>query len=375
MIPFGDLSREYRELREEIDATLSGICARGWFVLGDKVQEFEQAFADYLGPGMHAVGVGSGTEALHLALVAAGVGHGDYVITVPNTAVPTVSAVSFAGATPLLVDIDPQTYTMDPTALREVVVREKNRRGAQLKAVIPVHLYGQCADMDPIMAVAAEFDLTVIEDACQAHGALYKGKKAGARGDYAAVSFYPSKNLGAYGDGGMVVTNRREEAVKLKMLRNYGQEKRYHHKIKGFNSRLDEIQAALLLVKLKYLDHWNDLRRRIASAYDHGLSNPAVNKPVEAPWGRHVYHLYVVRTRQRDAFQAYLAAQGVQTVIHYPVAIHLQEAYQDLGYSAGDFPVAEGAAQEILSLPIFPQLRDDEVQAIVDMVNRYTVAS
>jgi len=375
MIPFGDLSREYRELRDEIDATLRAVCERGWFVLGDKVQEFEQAFAAYLGPGLYAAGVGSGTEALHLALVAAGVSHGDYVITAPNTAVATVSAVSFAGATPLLADIDAKTFTIDPAALREVIVREKKRLGEKLKAVIPVHLYGQCADMDPVMETAREFGIKVIEDACQAHGASYKGRKAGSLGDYAAFSFYPSKNLGAYGDGGMVVTGDREEAAKIKMLRNYGQEKRYYHKIKGFNSRLDEIQAALLLTKLKYLDRWNNLRRRIASAYDRKISNLAVVKPVEAPWGRHVYHLYVVRTRQRDGFKAYLEAKGVQTVIHYPVPIHLQEAYQDLGYSTGDFPVAERAAHEIVSLPIFPQLREDEIQAMVDSINQYAAAS
>lgn len=371
MIPFGDLQREYDELSVEIDDAVARLLKSGWYVLGEKGEEFEKVFASFIGREVFGVGVGSGTEALHLSLVASGVAHGDYVITVPNTAVPTVSAISFAGAVPLLVDIDPVTYTMDPDKLRDLVVSEKKRLGDKLKAIMPVHLYGQSSDIGPILEIAREFDLSVIEDACQAHGAEYYGKRVGSLGNYACFSFYPSKNLGAYGDGGIITTGSPEQALKLKMLRNYGQEKRYYHKIKGFNSRLDEIQAAILLTKMNYLEKWNTRRRDIADLYDRKIKNEAVTKPVEAAYGKHVYHLYVIRHPERDRLQAYLLHKGVQTVIHYPVSVHLQEAYKDLGYPAGAFPVAEKAAAEILSLPIFPQLRDEEAEAVADLINRF----
>ena len=372
MIPFGDLSREYDDLSIEIDNTVAGLLKSGWFVLGKKGEEFEEVFADFIGKEVFAVGVGSGTEALHLALVASGVTHGDYVITVPNTAVPTVSAISFSGATPLFVDIDPDTYNIDTNKLRELVVIEKKRRGNKLKALIPVHLYGQSADMEPVLAIAREFNLTVIEDACQAHGAEYKGKRVGSFGDYACFSFYPSKNLGAYGDGGMITTKTPEQAHTLKMLRNYGQEKRYYHTIKGFNSRLDELQAAILLTKMKYLDTWNTRRRDIADFYNQNIKNKAITKPVEVSYGKHVFHLYVIRHPERNRLQAYLQNNDVQTVIHYPLPIHLQEAYKDLGYSQGDFPVAEKVAEEILSLPIFPQLRDKEAETVAELINSFS---
>jgi dTDP-4-amino-4,6-dideoxygalactose transaminase len=371
MIAFGDLRREYMELSGEIDEAIRSVCRNGWFVLGKKGEEFEAAFAGYIGDGIHAVGVGSGTEAIHLGLVAAGVGNGDYVITVPNTAVPTVSAISLAGAIPLLVDIDPVSYTMDPSLLRDLVKKEKKQLGSRLKAIVPVDLYGQSAHMEPIIDVAKEFDLKVVEDACQAHGALYQGGKAGSFGDYAAFSFYPSKNLGAYGDGGMVLTRDADEAKKLKMLRNCGQEIRYYHRIKGFNSRLDEMQAAILLVKLKYLDRWNARRREIARIYSDNIRNLQIAKPKEMPYGKRVYHLYVIRHPRRTDLQAYLEHEGVQTVIHYPVPIHLQEAYHDLGYGKRSFPVAEKCAEEILSLPIFPQLRDEEIQRVAELINHF----
>jgi len=371
MIPFGDLKREYDELSSEIDPAIKGVCQKGWFVLGENVDAFESAFAAYIGGGVNGVAVGSGTEALHLSLVAAGVEHGDYVITVPNTAVPTVSAITFAGAVPIFVDVDETSLNIDPTLLRETAAREKARLGKRLKAVVPVHLYGQSADMGPIKDVAEEFGLKVVEDACQAHGAEYKGTKAGSIGDYAAFSFYPSKNLGAYGDGGMVLTRDRSEAAKLKMLRNYGQEKRYHHRIKGFNSRLDEVQAAVLLVKLKRLDMWNKRRREIAELYGRLISNPVVTKPSEMPYGRGVDHLYVIRHKERDALQACLKAGGVDTLIHYPMPVHMQPAYADLGLGKGEFPVAEKAAGEILSLPMFPQLRDDEVEKVAELINAF----
>jgi dTDP-4-amino-4,6-dideoxygalactose transaminase len=371
MIPFGDLSREYKELSDELERVIKDVCQNGWFVLGKKVQEFENAFANYISNNVYAIGVGSGTEALHLSLVASGVEHGDYVITVPNTAVPTVSAISFAGAKPLFVDIDQDSFNMDPTQLRSTIIKEKKRLGKKLKAVIPVHLYGQSADVDPILDVAKEFDLKVIEDACQAHGAEYKGHKVGSLGDYAAFSFYPSKNLGAYGDGGIILTKDPAEAKKLKMLRNYGQEKRYYHKIIGFNSRLDELQAAILMIKMKYLDKWNNRRREIANIYSQGIINPLVTKPSEMPYGKHIYHLYVIRRPDRDGLKNYLEKEAVKTMIHYPIPIHLQEAYKDLNYKESSFPVAEKIAKEIVSLPIFPQLKDEEVKRIVELINRY----
>ncbi|MCC7202817.1 MAG: DegT/DnrJ/EryC1/StrS family aminotransferase [Nitrospirae bacterium] len=371
MIPFGDLSREYRELTGELGQAIRGVCEKGWFVLGEEGERFESAFAKYLGSDVHAVGVGSGTEAIHLALVAAGIEYGDLVITVPNTAVPTVSAISLAGAIPLFVDVDPRSYNMDPAQLREVVTREKRRWGNRLKAIVPVHLYGQCADMDPILEIATEFGLKVIEDACQAHGAEYKGRKAGTMGDYAAFSFYPSKNLGAYGDGGLIVTRDAGEGQRLKMLRNYGQDRRYYHKIKGFNSRLDELQAAILRVKLNYLNDWNSRRRKIADYYSNGITNPRVEKPPVMSYGRHVFHLYVIRHPERDRLQGYLEEKGIKTTIHYPVPVHLQEAYKDLGCPAGSFPVAERLAREIVSIPMFPQLTDAEVSTITEEVNHY----
>lgn len=371
MIAFGDLRREYQELSNEIDAVMRRVCRNGWFILGEKVEEFESAFAGFIGGSVQAVGVGSGTEALHLALVASGIEKGDYVVTVPNTAVPTVSAITSAGAIPLFVDIDPENYTMDPSLLKDLVKREKKRLGRKLKGIVPVHLYGQAAHLEPILEVGKEFDLKVIEDACQAHGAMYRGRKVGSFGDYAAFSFYPSKNLGAYGDGGMVLTKNPDEAKKLKMLRNYGQEKRYYHAIKGFNSRLDEMQAAILLAKMKYLDAWNARRREIAGFYSENICNPAILKPKEMSYGKHVFHLYVVRHSRRAKLQAFLEQGGVQTVIHYPVPIHRQEAYRDLGYGNGSFPLAEKCAEEILSIPIFPQLRNEEVRMVVELINRY----
>lgn len=371
MISFGDLSREYHEVSDDLERAIKEVCQNGWFILGKKVEEFEKAFAEYIGNNVYAIGVGSGTEALHLSLVASGVKYGDYVATVPNTAVPTASAISFAGAKPLFVDIDPDSFNMNPTQFRDTIIKEKKRLGKKLKAVIPVHLYGQSADMDPILETAREFDLKVIEDASQAHGTEYKGRKVGSIGDYAAFSFYPSKNLGAYGDGGIILTKDAVEAQKLKMLRNYGQEKRYYHKIKGFNSRLDELQAAILLVKLKHLDGWNKRRRRIADFYAKSINNPLISKPCEMAYGKHMFHLYVVKHPNRNAFVTYLKQKGVGTVIHYPVPIHLQEAYKDLGYPQGSFPCTETFAKDIVSLPIFPQLKEEELITISELINNY----
>ncbi|MFQ5585202.1 MAG: DegT/DnrJ/EryC1/StrS family aminotransferase [Thermodesulfobacteriota bacterium] len=358
-------------IRDELQEAINGVFEEGWFVLGKRGKEFEQTFAAFCG-SCYGVGVGSGTEALHLALRACGVGHGDEVITVPNTAVPTVSAISTAGATPLFVDVDPDTYTIDPERLRDRLREEFHARSnRRIKAVIPVHLYGQPADMDPLREVAGEYEVRVIEDACQAHGAKYKGKRVGSIGDLGCFSFYPSKNLGAYGDGGMVVTDDHELASKLKMLRNYGQEERYYHRIKGFNSRLDEIQAAMLLVKLQYLERWNEMRRERAGHYNEGLKHDEVVKPQEANYAEHVYHLYVIRCGRRDELQRYLVENGVGTLIHYPIPVHLQKAYEDLGLKRGALPVAEECCNEVLSLPIFPELHEDDVERVCGLINTF----
>jgi dTDP-4-amino-4,6-dideoxygalactose transaminase len=363
-IPFGDLKPQYSHLKKEIDGAVRQVIERGWFILGEEVAAFEKEFSFYCGSSF-GVGVGSGTEALHLSLIALSVGHGDEVITVPNTAVPTVSAISFAGAVPKFVDINPDTYTIDVTKI-ESAITEKT------KAIIPVHLYGQCADMDAILDISKKYNLAVIEDACQAHGATYKGKKAGSMGDAGCFSFYPSKNLGAFGDGGIVVTNDAAIAERLKLLRNYGQEKRYFHRIKGFNSRLDEIQAAILRVKLKCLDQWNTTRMGKAALYKRLLRDVSnIITPIEAPYSSHVYHLFVIRCEERNNLQGFLSEKGIGTLIHYPRPIHLQESYKDLRCEKGDLPVAEHCAETILSLPLYPEIKDSEIEFIVAAIKDF----
>lgn len=363
-IPFSDLRIQALQIRAEVDKAIERVLNRSRYILGQELEAFEDEFARYCGSA-YAIGVGSGTEALHLSLVTAGINPGDEVITVPNTAIPTVSAISFAGAVPRLVDIDPETYTMDIAKLK-LSITEKT------KAIIPVHLYGQCVDMDPILDLAKRNNIIVIEDACQAHGALYKGRKAGSFGDMGCFSFYPSKNLGAFGDGGMVVTSKPDFAKKIKLLRNYGQMKRDHHQIKGFNSRLDEIQAAILRVKLKYLDAGNEIRRNKADCYLSLLKDLAgiVTFP-EAIYARHVYHLFVIRCAQRDKLQSFLAKEGVGTLIHYPIPVHLQNSYHDLGYKKGDFPVSESCAETILSLPMYPEIANEDIHRIVETMKQY----
>ncbi len=362
-IPFGDLRRQYLSIKDEIDGAVHSALDSGWFILGKQVEAFEREFAEYCGC-RYGVGVGSGTEALHLALLACGVKQGDEVITVPNTAVPTVSAISFANAVPIFVDIDPKSYTMDVSKIEEKI-------SIKTKAIIPVHIFGQSADMDLNLEIAEKWNLNIIEDACQAHGTEYKNRKIGSIGDVGCSSFYPSKNLGAYGDGGMVVTNNKDIAQKVWMLRNYGQEKRYYHSIKGFNSRLDELQAAILRVKLKYLDEWNARRREIAKLYDEMITNNEILKPAKMDYGKHIYHLYVIRTERRDQLQKYLQKRGIKTVIHYPIPVHLQEAYHDLGLKEGTCPIAEKYAHEVLSLPMFPELTEEEVEFICGAINSF----
>ena len=361
MIPFANFKEEYHSIKDEIDEAISRVLESGWFILGKELTAFEDEFKKHLGV-KHAVGVGSGTEAIHLALIAVGVGPGDKVITAVNTAVPTVSAISFTGATPIFVDIDPDTFNMDPGRLKEYL--ETCEDASRIKAVVPVHLYGHPADMDPIMAIAKEHGLKVVEDTAQAHGAKYNGKYAGTIGDAGCFSFYPTKNLGAYGDAGMVVTDDDEVVKKITMLRNYGEESKYLNKIKGFNSRLDEIQAAILRTKLKYLDAWNASRRQLAGIYREHLYNCEIAIPDEKPYAESVFHLYVIRSKKRDELKEYLKSKGVATNIHYPKPAHMQEAYNDLGYVEGDFPVSEIFAKEILSLPIYPGLKDEQVEEI-----------
>jgi dTDP-4-amino-4,6-dideoxygalactose transaminase len=356
-IPFVDLTAQYHSLKEKIDKGVSKVLESGWYILGENVARFEQRFASYCN-AKHGIGVASGTDALHLSLLALGVGRGDEVITVANTATPTVLAITYTGATPVFVDINPHTYTIDVEKIKKAITE-------RTKAIIPVHLYGQPADMTPIMEVAAEHDLYVIEDACQAHGAEYKGKKVGAIADLGCFSFYPTKNLGACGDGGMVVTNNKELAELVVMLRNYGMKQQYHSLIQGYNSRLDEIQAAILNVKLQYLDEWNRARRKNAEAYSE-LLNENIIKPFEADYAFHVYHLYVIRTQNRDRLKARLAEKGITTAIHYPVPVHQQQAFEYL--NTPRLPFTEQLAGEILSLPVYPELQTEQIEYIADAI-------
>lgn len=362
-VPIVELKSQYRAHRSELDGAIREVLEASWFILGQQGEAFESEFAAYCGAS-HAAGVGSGTEALHLALLACGVGPGDEVITVPNTAVATVCAIDFAGATPVFADIDPVTFNLGPGEL-------ERRLTPRTKAIVPVHLYGQPADMQPIGDFARRHGLRVVDDAAQAHGAEYRGQRIGALADATAWSFYPSKNLGAYGDGGAVTTNDPELAQRVRMLRNYGEERRYYHTLRGFNSRLDEIQAAILRVKLRHLDEWNDRRRTIAARYAAAIHHPEVQLPREAPWARHVFHLFVIRARQRDALRAYLLSREIGTQIHYPLPVYHQEAYAHLGVPAGDCPEAERAAAEVLSLPLYPELTDAQAGAVAEAVNDF----
>jgi dTDP-4-amino-4,6-dideoxygalactose transaminase len=360
-IPLGDLQREYGRIRSEIDGALQRVLQRGWFILGEEVEAFEAEWAAYCGVA-HAVGVGNGTDAIYLALRAAGIGPGDQVIVPGLTAGFTALAVSMSGATPVFADVDPKRYTLDPAAFEALIT-------PHTAAVIPVHLYGCPADMEPIVQIARRHNLLVLEDAAQAHGAHYQGKRVGGLGDVAVFSFYPSKNLGAYGDAGAVTTGDAALAEKVRMLRHGGQRRTYEHELLGANSRMDEIQAAILRVKLPHLDQWNDRRRALAARYDRGLKGfdrlvlPFIPEGIE-----HVFHLYVVRTGLREALRDYLAGAGVQTGVHYPKAVHLQPAYAGLDYKPGACPQAERATAEILSLPIFPHLTDPELEQILRLI-------
>jgi dTDP-4-amino-4,6-dideoxygalactose transaminase len=364
MIPFVDLKAQVQSIRSEVLTAIDEVLNSTQFVLGSKVAEFEKGFAEYC-EADHAIAVNSGTSALHLALLSAGVGPRDEVITVPFTFVATVAAVVYTGAKPVFVDIDPGTYTMNPELIKKAIT-------PRTKVLLPVHLYGQPADMDPILEIARQHGLTVVEDAAQAHGAKYKGRRAGSIGDLGCFSFYPGKNLGAYGEGGAVTTNSSTYARKIRMLRDWGAEQKYVHQFHGFNYRMEGIQGAVLSVKLRYIESWTEARRRCARIYDELLSGSAVRPPVVRPDCRHVYHVYAVRVPARDQLRSTLESRGVQTGIHYPIPVHLQPAYSELGYSSGDFPESEEAARKVLSLPMFPELSTAQQAEVASAVNYAT---
>jgi dTDP-4-amino-4,6-dideoxygalactose transaminase len=363
-VPFNDLGPQHRALRAELLEAAARVVDRGWFLLGAELEAFEAAFAASCGCA-HGVGVASGTEALQLALTALGVGPGDEVLTVANTAVPTVSAITAAGGQPVFVDVDPATLTMDPA-------RAEERVTARTKVILPVHLYGQPADMDPLVALARRRGLKVLEDAAQAHGARYRGRPVGALGDACAWSFYPTKNLGALGDAGMVTTGDPAVAERVRRLRVYGQSSRYVHETKGINSRLDELQAAFLLAKLPHLGAWTAARRERAALYDRLLAG--VVAPAAAPYAEHVYHLYVVRARDRDGLQRGLQARGIGTLVHYPIPVHRQAAYRELAEQGRFLPQTERAAGEVLSLPLYPELPLAAVERVARAVAELATA-
>jgi dTDP-4-amino-4,6-dideoxygalactose transaminase len=392
-IPFLDLVTPHRELEAELLDVVKKALSNAGFIGGLMVENFEKEFAAF-SDAKYCVGVNSGTDALRFAFMAAGVKPGEIIVTVPHTFIATTEAISQAGARIAFVDIDEQTYTMDPVKLREYLETKcdwdaktgtltERASKQRVVGIVPVHLYGQTADMDPILEVAAKYKLFVIEDACQSHGAEYfskkdnKWKRAGSMGLAAAFSFYPGKNLGACGEAGATTTNDEAMAARMKMIRDHGQAKKYYHDMEGYNGRLDSIQAGWLSVKLRHLTKWNEARRSHAHRYHELLAEAkeAIGIPVEAPWTKGVYHLYVVRVQDRQGFQAALAEAGIGTGIHYPIPLHLQKAYAGLGYKQGDFPVTERVAEEIVSLPMFPQLTNDQVNAVVAKVRDFVMAN
>ncbi len=359
-IPLNDLKAEYASIKPEIDAAMQRVVNNTSFILGKEVAEFEKNFAAFCRV-QHCVGTDSGTAALHLALLILGLKAGDEVITTTHTFVATAEVISVIGAKPVFVDMDPRTYNLDPERLERAIT-------PRTRAIIPVHLYGQPADMDPILEIAHRHHLPVIEDAAQAHGAEYRGRRAGTFGDIACFSFYPGKNLGAYGDGGALVTDNAEYAARARMLRDHGRTDKYAHQIVGYGYRLDALQAAVLGAKLPHLDAWNSRRREVAHCYDEMLAGSGVVTPYVPPHVQPVFHIYCIRHKNRDGLRAHLKARGIDTGIHYPIPLHLQPVYQSLGYKIGDFPEAEKAANEILSLPIYPALTDAQMHQIVEAI-------
>jgi dTDP-4-amino-4,6-dideoxygalactose transaminase len=366
-VPFLDLKAQHAPLRGAIDSAIAKVIDEAAFAGGPFVVRFEADFAAFCNCP-HAIGVGSGTEALWFSLLALGVGPGDEVITVPNSFMATAEAITYCGAEPVFVDVDERTYTMDPGALAKAIT-------VKTKAIIPVHLFGQPADMDPILEFAREHGLFVVEDACQAHGAEYKGRRVGTLGDAGCFSFYPGKNLGAFGEAGAIVTMNAELQAKIRTLRDHGQVRKYHHTMIGWNGRMDGIQAAVLGIKLQHLENGNQLRRSHAMAYNQALNDiQEVATPAELANVRHVYHIYAIRVQERDEVMRLLGEKGVGSGVHYPVPIHLQEAYRGLGYQQGDFPVAERCATEMISLPMFPELSPSQVSWVSQSVKEAVTA-
>jgi dTDP-4-amino-4,6-dideoxygalactose transaminase len=389
-VPFLDLKAQYLPIKDEIHAALDGVLEKTAFAGGPFVAQFEKEFAAFCGTEQ-AVGVGNGTDALWMALLGLGIGLGDEVITVPDTFIATAEAISYCGATPVFVDVDEKSYNMDPAKLERYLSTRSlsssdrghtsrpdvvggmspQSTGNRLKAIIPVHLFGQMSDMDPIMEIARKYGLFVIEDASQAHGALYKGKPAGSIGDAGCFSFYPGKNLGAYGEAGAVVTNNAGLADKIRMLRDHGSSKKYYHQVVGWNARMDGFQGAVLSVKLKYLPQWNEGRRKNAALYNKffaGLS--AAITPTEMDYGKHVFHVYALRVKDRDGLIAKLGEKGIGTNVHYPVPVHLQNAYDFLGLKPGSYPVAEKCASEFVSLPMFAELTEEQIRYVAEEVTK-----
>jgi dTDP-4-amino-4,6-dideoxygalactose transaminase len=390
-IAFLDLATLHQELEAELVPIFQKALRSAGFVGGPMVEEFEREFATFT-DSVHCVGLASGTDAVRFALIAAGVQPGDVVLTVPHTFIATTEAISQAGARPDFVDIDERTYSMDPLKLQEYLEREcywdretgkayHRKWRVPVTAVVPVHIYGQCADMDPILDLARRYNLIVVEDACQAHGAEYFSKKenrwrkAGSMGHASAFSFYPGKNLGACGEAGAATTNDEAIAKKMRMLRDHGQAKKYYHDIEGYNGRLDSIQAGILTVKLRHLAKWNEQRKNVAKQYDELLASvEGVTPPYLPDWARSVYHLYVIRVADRAGLQKHLAEEKIDTGIHYPVPLHLQKAYATFGYKEGDFPVTEKVASEIVSLPMYPSLRETEISRVVNGVRSFSAS-
>lgn len=364
MVPFVDLKTQYKHHRDEFINAIEGVMENAAFILGKDVAEFEKKFAQFIGT-KYSIGVASGTDALHLSLRAAGVGPGDEVITATNTFFATTAAIELAGARPVLVDCDPTTYLIDVNAVKKAIT-------IKTKAIIPVHLYGQVAPMEDIEAIARQHNLIIIEDACQAHGAKYKNHGAGTFGKAAAFSFYPGKNLGAFGDGGAITTNDESVYENVLALRNYGSPQKYYHPRFGTNSRLDGIQAAILNIKLRYLDEWNKARAHAAELYRKNLhSHPAITLPAVANSSTHIYHLYVIQVQgDRDLIMEKLAQEGIQCGLHYPIPLHLQKAYAYLGYQEGSFPCAEAIAKKIISLPMFPEITDEQIDTVCSCLTK-----
>lgn len=363
-VPFLDLKAQYELIREEISCVLQDVLDNTAFAGGPFVAQFEKEFASFC-QTQEAIGVGNGTDALWAAMLGLGIGPGDEVITAPNTFIATAEAISFCGAKPVFVDIDEHTYTISPSLIEAAIT-------SRTRAILPVHLYGQPADMDPIMKIAKRDGLFVIEDACQAHGAEYKGQRTGSVGDAGCFSFYPGKNLGAYGEAGAVTTNNAELADKVRAFRDHGQRKKYYHSIIGWNARMDGFQGAVLSVKLKYLSKWNEDRNKNAKIYNKLLAEVnGVMTPKKADYAKHVYHIYTIRIKNRDELVKSLAEKGIFCGIHYPVPLHLQDAYKSLGYKKGDFPVAEKCAEEIVSLPMFAELTEEQIGYVSDRLRGF----